>query len=297
MPQSGGKQDKERAEAVAEPGRAGGAARRTNARPAQPSTCETALARVVELAQSAGADTRETRRTLPSGRARPGDGEGTAPALETSRANARELLNAAFRELEPEIALKLRTLMIAGRDGQNIGAVNVNLSLSDDVAAFAIMAADSSDNGLLLVDYLRRGHALACAAGIDLDKPLSEWQAQSTQELDERAWSSFGKQLASSRPDDWQCLGIVEKGTPGLSKLYLKLGDLAWWSFQSVLDRPTLAGVEKDRRELARRQVKGVSTNTLEGIVGQLGSAQGRALRRAARAIRARVGVSPAVER
>jgi hypothetical protein len=297
MPQSTGKHDKGRFEAAAEPGRVGVAARRTTAHAARRSPCEVALGRIVELAQSAGADTRETRRTLPSGRSRPGDGEATAPALETSRANARELLNTALRELEPEIALKLRTLMIAGRDGQNIGAVNVNLSLSDDVAAFAIMAADSSDNGLLLVDYLRRGHALACAAGIDLDKPLTDWQTPSSQELDERAWSSFGKQLASSAPGDWQCLGIIEKGTHGLSKLYLKLDDLAWWSFQSVLDRPTLAGVEKDRRELARRQVKGVSTNTLEAIVGQLGSAQGRALRRAARAIRARVGVSPSAER
>jgi hypothetical protein len=297
MPQSSGKQEKDRSEAIAEPGRTGGASRRANAHAARRSICEVALARVVELAQSTGADTRETRRSLPSGRSRPGDGEATAPALETSRASAREQLSTAFRELEPEVALKLRTLMIAGRDGQSIGAVNVNLSLSDDVAAFAIMAADSSDNGLLLVDYLRRGHALACAAGIDLDKPLTDWQVQSSQELEERAWATFGKQLATSQPNDWQCLGIVEKGTQGLTKLYLKLGDLAWWSFQSALDRPTLAGVDKDRRELARRQVKGLSTNTLEGIVGHLGSAQGRALRRAARAIRARVGVSLSAER
>ncbi len=290
MPQSNEKQDKARTKAAsqvtAEKGRG------SSASGVSRSTFEAALARVVSVARVVAQDNGETRRTLPSGRSRPGEADvpESAPSVEAVKAGAREQLNTALRELEPEVALKLRTVMIAGRDGQSIGAVNVNLSLSDAEAGFAAMAADSGENGPLLVDYLRRGHALACAAGINLDGPLADWQSHASDDLDERAWLSFGKQLANSQPADWQCLGIVETGSQELNKLYLKLGDHAWWSFQAVLDRPTLAGVEKERRSLAKRRLKGVSTSNLEGLVGKLGVAQGRALRRAGRAICARVG-------
>jgi hypothetical protein len=258
---------------------------------AKATSCEGALTRVLQLAHSLAQDTRETRKTLPSGRAKQREEEPPAsPALDSHRALAHEKLNAALAELDPETALKLRTLMVAGRDGRSIGAVNINLSMSDTEAGFAAMAADSGENGPLLIDYLRRGHAMACAAGIDLETPLSEWHSQGNSNLDERAWVSFGKQLAASHPGDWKCMGIIDPSTRELGKLYLKLGDRAWWSFQAVLDRPTLAGVEKERRALTKRRMKAVSTTTLEAFAGQLGGARGRALRRAGRAICARVG-------
>jgi len=205
--------------------------------------------------------------------------------------DAQQELNTLLRQLDPEMALKLRTLMIAGRDGQGVGKVKVNLSLSDAEAGFAAMADDSSQNGPLLVEYLRRGHAAACAAGVNLDGPLANW-GPAADSLDERAWLSFGTQLATSKPEEWSCIGIVGPGSRQISKLYLKLGDHAWWSFQAVLDRPTQAGVDKERRSLARRHLKGIATSTLEAIVGHLGNAEGRALRRAARAIQARIGSS-----
>lgn len=262
---------------------------------AKATSCEGALTRVLQLAHSLAQDTRETRKALPSGRARLREEETPEkPAVDAHGALAHDRLIGALKELDPETALKLRTLMVAGRDGRSIGSVNVNLSMSDAEAGFAAMAADSGENGPLLIDYLRRGHAMACAAGIDLETPLSEWSSQGTSNLDERAWLSFGKQLAASHPGDWKCMGIIDPSTRELGKLYLKLGDRAWWSFQAVLDRPTLAGVEKERRALTKRRMKAVSTTTLEAFAGQLGGARGRALRRAGRAICARVGYADA---
>jgi hypothetical protein len=297
MPQSKGKNENARAESVA--GRsASPASPRGPTTPAlDPSSCEAALRHVLQLAGAMSLDNRETRGHLPSGRAvRSRVMEASAP--EPRGIGRGDQLSAAFRDFEPELALKIRTLMIAGRDGQSIAAVKVNLSLSDADAGFATMAADSSENGPLLVDYLRRGHAIACAMDINLDSPLADWQSSAGSDPSERAWLSFGKQLASSLPGDWQCLGIIEGPKPGISKLYLRLGHDAWWSFQTVLDRPTPAGVDKERRALAKRTVKGISTDSLEALVGQLGTVQGRALRRASRAICARVGnVSAALER
>lgn len=291
MPQSKANRDKGRLESGAVRGPAAQSGRRVNR--ASASRCEAALAKVLQLADRLARDTRETRGNLPSGRARPDDvrpGGAGGDADDAAPASARDQLAAAFRGLEPEMALKLRTLMVAGRDGQSIGAVNVNLSLSDADAGFAFMADDSSDNGPLLSEYLRRGHAIACATGINLDGPLADWQSASSSDLGERAWLSFGKQLANSSPADWQCIGIVEQRAQGFSKLYLRLGQHAWWSFRAVLDRPTAAGVERERRALAKRRFKGVSTHSLDALVAQFAGAQGRALQRAGRAICARVG-------
>lgn len=249
------------------------------------------LASVIARARAVSEDTRETRQHLPSGRARAGaGGESTKDQGDARADDARAQLTTALGELDPETALKIRRLMVAGRDGQSVATVNVNVSLSDAEAAFATMAADSGENGPLLVEYLLRGHAIACASGIDLDRPLADWRARSADNLEERAWLSFGKQLANSTSADWQCFAIMDPGTQGISKLYVKLGARAWWSFQAQLDRPTLRGAEKERRALGRRRFKGVSSNDLEGLVVKLRGAQGRALRRAARAICARVG-------
>lgn len=251
--------------------------------------CEAALARVLQLASALSLDNRETRGHLPSGRAVRAPASGRS-AAETQGSVSRAQLMAALQELQPEIALKIRTLMIAGRDGQSISDVKANLSLSDADAGFAAMAADSSENGPLLVDYLRRGHALACAMDLDLDSPLSDWQSPAALDPGERAWLNFGKQLAGSLPGDWQCLGILEPTSPGFNRLYLKLGRDAWWSFHTVLARPTPASVDKERRALAERSVKGISADTLNALVEQLAQVQGRALERAGRAICARVG-------
>jgi hypothetical protein len=283
MPPSNQKPDKSRVESAVTRGSAGQA---PNSAAPSPSGCEGALARVIQRArvwaegESAAPRASSSRSRQPS----------AAGAPDASNADAREQLALTLRELDAETAHKIRVLMVAGKDGHITGGVAASASQPGADIDFASMVADSGESGAQLAEYLLRGHAIACAIGIDLDRPLAEWQSKSSDDLDERAWLSFGKQLASSAPEEWQCLAIVEPGTQGLSKLYLKLGDRAWWSFQAQLDRPTLAGVEKERRALARRRLKGIPSNTLEAVVGRLGSVQGRALRRASRAICARVG-------
>jgi hypothetical protein len=254
-------------------------------------TVEGALARVIRLAQALlpRGDKAEARGDKAGDKA-----EAPADAVATPAPEALGALKKALGALDSEVALKLRTLMIAGRDGKSIGDVNVNLTIDDSNAAFATAALDASQNGPLLADYLRKGHALACAAGLDLERPIAAWSSTTAHSLDERAWLSFGKQLAKAELDDWQCLAFVESDNQSISRLYLRLEEHAWWSFQAVLDRPSAAAVEKYKRSLSSRRSKGLATRSLTSLVSRLSAAEGRALRRAARAIRARVGEAAA---
>jgi len=262
-------------------------------------TCEAVLKSIISLAQATMREAlaREPGAREPAARkqksaaatdAKPGSD--ATPATEVGgAATAQQRLARALRDLAPEMALKLRTLMVAGRDGLGIHSVKINMTLGDGDAAFDVAASDSSENGPLLAEYLRRGHAMACAAGLDLERPIASWAA-AEHNLDERAWLSFGRQLAQSQPDDWQCLTFAAAGTQEVNKLYLKLGEHAWWSFQALLDRPSVAAVNKQKRALTRGRSKAVSTPSLKAIAPRLLVAEGRALRRAARAIWARVG-------
>jgi hypothetical protein len=244
-------------------------------------SCEALLAQVIRLAQALGA-----RDELAADAAQPVAGAASS--------EARESLDTAIANLPADVARKLRTLMLVGRDGKSISEVSVDNSLSDSQALLDASAPGPGQSGAVLADHLRRGHAVASAAALDLERPISTWSPAGPQSLDERAWLSFGKQLAKSDPADWQCLGFVEEGAPGISRLYLRLAEHAWWSFQSVLDRPSAAVVAKQQRTLASRRSKGVASRSLESIAPQLSSAPGRALRRAARAICARLGEAPA---
>jgi hypothetical protein len=242
-------------------------------------SCEAWLAQVIRLAQEMGTS------DAPAG-------DGAQPGAGGSNA-AREAFGTAISNLPSDVARKLRTLMIAGREGKSINEVSVDTSLSDAQALLDAAPLGAGQSGAVLADQLRRGHALAWAAALDLERPIASWSATG-QSLDERAWLSFGKQLAKSDPADWQCLGFVEPGVPGISRLYLRLDEHAWWSFQAVLDRPSAAVVAKQQRTLASRRFKGLAGRSLQSVAPQLSSSQGRALRRAARAIRARLGDVPA---
>lgn len=257
-------------------------------RPAAPEVqpCAAALEAVIGLARASG-----QKPGLPvAGKAVPGTNAGSATSGGgLSSEDAQERLAQALRSYEPEMALKLRTLLVAGRDGRDIGAGNVKPTAGDGDAAFSAMAQDLSDNGPLLVEHLRRGYALACAAGVNLERPVAGWAPTTAQNIDERAWLAFGRQLAKSEPEEWQCLALLDAAAQQINKLYLKLGDNAWWSFQTQIDRPSAATVDKQGRALKRRS-KGMATQSLRAVAQQLRSTEGRALRRAARAIRARVG-------
>jgi hypothetical protein len=211
------------------------------------------------------------------------------------RATAQQRLTRTLRELPPEMALKLRTLMIAGRDGRGIHSVQTNMTLGDGDAAFGAAAADAGESGPLLAEYLRRGHALACAAGLDLEQPLAHWR-NAEQDLAARAWRSFGRQLAQSHPDDWQCLTVAPAEGQGVTQLFVRLGECAWWSFQALLDHPSVAAIDRRQPALHEDRSRTASLPSLKAVAPLLRAAEGAGLRRAAQAIWARVG-EPAARR
>ena len=275
-------------------------------------TCEGVLNVLIELARAVLGDAAGSTATASPVAGSPVAGGPVAgsPATASPAASAaQQRLLQALLGLQPEMAIKVRTLMVAGRDSQDISSVRTNMTPGDAESAFAAAARDVSENGPLLAEYLRRGHALACAMGLDLEKPVSGWGALAPQTLDERAWLSFGKQLASAPPDEWQCMAFSEPSGSTIARIYLKLPDHAWWSFQALLDRPSPAIVTKEKRAMGSKASKRVSSLTLKALAARLSDApasdargaarraeptravaQGRALRRAARAIRARVG-------
>lgn len=206
---------------------------------------------------------------------------------------AQQAMTQALTKLGPEIALKLRTVMVAGRDGRRITDVQVNIGMGDADSAFAFAARDLSENGPLLVDYLRRGHAMACASGLDIERPYAEWASAAPKKLDERVWLSFGRQLAMSRPEEWSCIGFLgtEQGEP-LTQLYLRRGELGWWSFDAILERPSEAFVVQQERALASHRAKGVTNGSMLALARLRCSVEASALRRAVKAIRARVGLA-----
>jgi hypothetical protein len=258
-------------------------------RPASvPRTFEGVLRQMVDLAQAILPEQRRTAASVELDRSRALVRERPAAGL-----TPQQKMTQALEKLGPEVALKLRTVMVAGRDGRRITDVQVNITMADTDSAFAIAARDLSENGPLLVDYLRRGHAMACALELDIEKPYTEWASPAPKQLEERVWLSFGRQLALSRPEDWSCIGFLgtEQGEP-LTKLYLRRAELGWWSFHTLLDRPSAAVVEAEKRALESRRESGVTSGPMHALAHRTCSAETLALSRAIKAIRARVGLA-----
>jgi hypothetical protein len=212
---------------------------------------------------------------------------------------SREEFASALRELQPEARSKLRILMTAGRDGLSLGSAHASRSSGPpgaldasglDAAALdaaALDAAELEGAGVELGDYLARGHAIACATEFDLEASLERWSTSERGKLEERVWLRFGKQLASAPPEEWECLGAVSAGGERLAQLYLRSGKAVWWSFGAVLDRPAQETVRKTGRTRAGRSSK---LGPLGDVAARRSEPQRRALQRALRAIRARVG-------
>lgn len=269
-------------------------------------SCRETLEAVIELAQATLSEPwAEAERCIVSGRLiakRPASGHapsanGSSPlrappgARRPAPLSAQQQLALTLRGLEPELALKLRTLMVAGRDGQSIHAVKIHMTLADGTSSFHAAADDTSENGPLLAEYLRRGHALAQASGLDLERPIAGW-SKADASGDERDWQRFGRQLAQSHPDEWQCLLVAGEAPEHGSQLYLQHAEHGSWSFHAQLDRAEPAATVGLHRHATGPGVASVSTRSLGALVPRLRKAQGVALRRAARAICARVGAA-----
>ena len=198
-------------------------------------------------------------------------------------------LQSVLSGLQAESALKLCALLLAGRDGRDIGTVDTVSLATEANSWFSVHAL--GNKGAKLAEYLRRGHAIACATAFDLEAPIAQWPLATAQSLEDRVWLSFGRQLALSAPGEWKSLGVgAGPGPQQVSKLYLQLADKAWWSFRWVLDRPSPAVMLRAQRA-DKSAHPDVADDSLRNVAALAIAGEGRALRRALRAIRARMGV------
>jgi len=137
--------------------------------------------------------------------------------------------------------------------------------------------------------YLERSLAIMCSERLDLDTGEAPVErAPHVASVFERAWSRFGRELASSEPDDWTWLAQHAGRTKTLEKVYLRRGDGAWWSFGADLDRPHRSQVGAHTTEGNRRR-----DNQSSGLASLANArcAERRALQRAMRSVRARMGI------
>lgn len=220
---------------------------------------------------------------------------GLADAAELERAQRRESKNDGarnalrifLRSLDPEIRQKLETLMRAGRDARQVGSSS---AVALDHGAEPVREPrDLFDDRLASLENLRRGHAIACATKFDLESEITGWPASlGADSLDERVWLRFGKELAASSPADWTCLARVGPGAE-LEALYLRRGDRPWWSFDTLIDRPSARTVSRRFDRTPRRRGRLVAM-ALDSVIGRRCRSDRPALRRAAMAMSARLG-------
>ncbi len=198
---------------------------------------------------------------------------------------AGERLEHALAEVQPELLVKLWALLLAGKNGEDIGAVSAGVADGEESRLPSLPAS-------LIADCLSRGSAIAAATQFDLESPLVSWPGNPAETVDERAWLSFAKQLARNQPGDWTTVAVFnDHKPPMLTKIYLRVGGKPWWSFRGVLDRPsarTVASADK------RRRVRVTTGESLHDLAICSFDPQQRALSRAMRAIRARTGVAAA---
>lgn len=137
--------------------------------------------------------------------------------------------------------------------------------------------------------YLERSLAMMCSERLDLDTGEAAVEhAPQEASVFGRAWSRFGRELASSEPDDWTWLAQHAGRTKTLEKIYLRRGDGAWWSFGVDLDRPHRSQV--GARATAGNRRRGNQCSGLASLANAR-CAEKRALQRAMRSVRARLGI------
>jgi len=238
------------------------------------------VARIVDLCRSAGSPETPTPRPTGAARGGPKPEHPPDPGAGTALAHA-------LGDLELDSALRLCALARAGRDARDLAATRAAME-ADGVDSTSALA-ELVGHGPPLDEHLRRGAAIALATGFDLEKPFSAWPVGATLDLEARAWLSFARELAHSPATDWQCLAMFEsRARRRIAKLYLRAPNHQWWSFRRLLDRPSPLFVDRERK---RGVAAGVTSGTLDSMAGQSCESGLQALRRALRAIRARLGV------
>lgn len=198
-------------------------------------------------------------------------------------------LRATFRQelqaLPPESQARLSVLLNLGREAH--GSTLQTASSKDAVPLDVLALCDANT---LSQRYLERGLAAACAGKLTLNAPASDkFEPDQRLSVSERAWSRFGRELASSEPGEWSWFGCYKGRSRTLDKLYVRHGNSAWWSFATSIDRPLREQIEVDRRRAASGRQNGQGSS-LESLLSQEGSLSRRALRRALTSVHARLG-------
>jgi hypothetical protein len=191
------------------------------------------------------------------------------------------------RALDQETRNKLHALMRAGKDGR--GLADAHGVLSKERAAPGYEPPELFGEGAASLQNLQRGHAVACATRFDLEKDLASWvPPEGRSSLDERVWLRFGRELAVSDPEEWSCLAQMNSDKE-LDAVYLRRGEKRWWSFDSVIDRPS--GWQIARRRNARLPVRErLVSLPVAALIGRNYPDGREAVRRAALAVSARLG-------
>jgi hypothetical protein len=225
------------------------------------------------------------RRVLGMSRAMELDGATVRPSR--SNGAAIDALRIFAKSLDTEIVQKLETLMRAGRDAQPLGPTSA--ALSKRGAEQGQAPPDLFEDRAASLENLRRGHAIACATRFDLESDVAKWPASlAGDSLDERVWLRFGRELAASSPADWVCLAQVGQDME-LESLYLRRGKGSWWSFDTLIDRPSTRVVAR-RLDRPRRKRDRLITLRVDAVIGRRCRPDRPALHRAALAMSARLG-------
>ena len=207
------------------------------------------------------------------------------------RAQESEELRAALRsELEAlptKSKARLGILLNIGREAHDLTRVRTSLPVKASTPLDVLALCDAQT---LSERYLERGMAAACAGKLTLDAPTPQGvESDQRPSVYERAWSRFGRELASSEPGEWSWFACYKGRSRMLDKLYVRHGKSAWWSFASGLDRPLREQTDVDRRR--SKSTRGSSHgSSLESLLDQEGSPSRRALRRALTSVHARLG-------
>lgn len=224
------------------------------------------------------------------------------------KAEASGEFQAEFREqlqaLPASARARLGVLLTMGREAHGVA---LRMALSKSAGSSNTRAASKhtagSSKGSVPLDvfalceaktlsqrYLERGLAAACAGKLTLGASGSdELRPDQRLSVAERAWSRFGRELASSEPSEWSWFACYKGRSPVLDKLYVRRGNGAWWSFAASIDRPLSEQIDVDRRRATgtRQQRQGSS---LESLLTQEPPPSRRALHRALTSVHARLG-------
>lgn len=197
-------------------------------------------------------------------------------------------LRSELQALPTKSKARLSTLLNIGREARDLARVRTSLPPKATVPLDVLALCETQT---LSERYLERGLAAACAGKLTLDAPTTTRGVDSDQKpsVFDRAWSRFGRELASSEPGEWSWFACYKGRSRMVEKLYVRHGKGAWWSFATGLDRPLREQIDVDRRR--SKSARGSSDgSSLESLLNQEGSPSRRALLRALTSVHARLG-------